>query len=270
MKNMIIVIIKAIQGTKHRKTPYGIYEISDLYCTECGGPIYEGETRYMTCTPGEWMCKKCMDPDDHDDRDDPDDPEDPDNYEEGIEEGIEIFAKTLAGKTLTLHIECDSRVESLRALIMDRMGIPTKKQRLIFKDQQHEDGYTISDYDIQDESELILLLTLRGGMPRKGNVIKSVVKSRTFDKTVSNDQVKFFRAFTKAEESTRLISVDFKNLLNGCTIDTLKRMLDYMKHDKTKSSTKVEKLCEMTSDIQEYPFILCDTIILRYNFAWPL
>ena len=78
-----------------------------------------------------------------------------------------------------------------------------------------------------------------------------------------------FRAFTKAEESTRLTSIDFKNILKGCTIDTLERMLNYMKHDKTKSSTKAGKLCEMTNDIQEYYIILCDTIVLRYNFAWP-
>ena len=149
-------------------------------------------------------------------------------------------------------------------------GTPKKQQRLIFNDNQLEDGYTLEDYDTQNESMLILMTNLHGGMPRKGNVIKSIVKSKTFDRTVSDDQVKFFTAFTKAEASTRLTSIDFKNLLKGCPVDTLERMLNYMKHDKTKSSTKVEKLCEMTSDIQEYYIILCDTIISRYNFAWPL
>ena len=103
-------------------------------------------------------------------------------------------------------------------------------------------------------------------MPMKGNVIKSIVKSKILDRTLAGDQAKFFRAFTKAEETTRTTSVDFKNILAGCTIDTLKRMMDYLKHDKTKSSAKVEKLCGMTGDIQEYYAILVSDIsILIYN-----
>ena len=216
------------------------------------------------------------DPDDRDDRDDRDDPDDPDDDDPDDDEGddtgdMQIFVKHPKGKTIiTLDVVNTFTIKNIKAIIMNKEGIPTNQQRLIFMDQQLEDGCTISDYIIQKESTITLMLGLRGGMPRKGNVIKSIVKSKTFDRTVSDDQAKFFSAFTKAEASTRLTSIDFKNLLKGCPVDTLERMLNYMKHDKTKSSTKVEKLCEMTSDIQEYHIILCDTIILRYNFAWPM
>ena len=213
-------------------------------------------------------------PPDDDDDEPPDDdgdepPDDDDDDEPPDDEGMQIFARLPDGNTITMDVETSHTIYTLKAIIKNKEGIPMKHQRLIFNDNQLEDGYTLEDYDIQNESMLILMTNLHGGMPRKGNVIKSIVKSKTFDRTVSDDQVKFFTAFTKAEASTRLTSIDFKNLLEGCTIDTLERMHKYMKHDKSKSSTKIEKLCEMTSDIQEYYIILCDTIVLRYNFAWP-
>ena len=113
------------------------------------------------------------------------------NCVQTMDEGsMQIFLRTLTGRTITLSVNPSTSINDLKRMVYDKEGIPIDMQRLVYGCGQLNDG-TLSDYNIQREATLHLTLRLLGGMPPKSNSKQQEIEKE------------FNRAYKRAEQAKR-------------------------------------------------------------------
>ncbi|KAM3262894.1 hypothetical protein ACQJBY_053185 [Aegilops geniculata] len=98
-----------------------------------------------------------------------------------VPQGMHIFIRARSGKIMTMGVDGEDSLYSVKAKFFDETGIPPGRQRLFFAGKQLEDGRTLADYDVQNESTLHVAFR---GITRRSGQMRISVRTVTGKKVI--------------------------------------------------------------------------------------
>lgn len=136
--------------------------------------------------------------------------------------GMQLFVKTLSGKTVSIDVEEGESIEEVKEKISEKEGVPPEQQRLVFGGQQLQDSKTLDDYDVGDDATLHLVLRLRGGSMEDAfrratgtgyfEVNEAFVREHIKDHLLASDRALMNRFVDASDEKRRQETSDSKHI----------------------------------------------------------
>jgi hypothetical protein len=74
---------------------------------------------------------------------------------------MQIFVKLPKGKSTTIEVEPTDKIEDVKVKLQKQSGYPSKEQTLTYEGKSLLDGHTISEYSIQNDATLQLIILIR-------------------------------------------------------------------------------------------------------------
>ncbi len=158
---------------------------------------------------------------------------------------MQIFVKSVEGKTITLNMKPSDTIARLKDLLMAIESIEPEDQRLIFAGRELEDDKTLSDYNIEKLSTVIMNLRLCGG----GRPIRNVIlKRKEKDKTTSAADVKKYEAaYACAEKVMKYKRLDTTEVLKKMEKEDLEELLQHL-NGKATNEAKLMNIGKYTEE----------------------
>ena len=135
---------------------------------------------------------------------------------------MQIFVKTMTGKTIILDVEPANTVENVKAKIQDKEGIPRDQQRLVFKGQPLEDAHCLSDYKVPKEATLSLNIRRHGGMQNFAKALTGKTMTLEGESSGNTKNVK-----TKMQDKEVIPLDQYYNLFAGKQLKDGRCLSDY-------------------------------------------
>ncbi len=159
---------------------------------------------------------------------------------------MEINVNTLNGLTQRLKMKPTQTVIQIKCYFLQKNGVMPNQQSLVFNQKQLENGKTLSDYNIQDDDTLHLVLRPRSGMKIH---VKTVSGKTTTLSVKSSDTINAVKSQIRDKEgvSVSLQCLSFKRKL----LDDNKRLSYYNVQNESTLDvfyTSVDCHCNLADD----------------------